>query len=95
MGNKRYKKLLGFVEKKIGDELVIVPVTSTVAQMNKVFSLNEIGSFIYENINESKTVDEITTLVTKEFDVNIDVAQKDIELFLKDAVAAKVIEKLD
>ncbi len=95
VGNRRYKKVSGFIEKKVGDELIIVPVSSTVAQMNKVFSLNEIGSFIYENLTDPMTEAEIITLITNEFDVDEGIAQKDIVSFLDEATAAKVIEALD
>ncbi len=95
VGSRRYRKVSGFIEKKVGDELIIVPVSSTVAQMNKVFSLNEIGSFIYENLTDPMTEAEIITLITNEFDVDEGIAQKDIKSFLEQAMAAKVIEELD
>jgi len=91
----RYKKVSEHIEKKVGDELVIVPVASAVAQMNKVFSLNEIGSYIYENLTDPLTEEDIVKMVTEEFDVEATVAQKDIKAFLKEAIKAKVIKELD
>ncbi|MCU4163585.1 PqqD family protein [Carboxylicivirga caseinilyticus] len=92
---QRFRKVTGYVEKKIGDELVIVPVASEVAQMNKVFSLNEVGLFIYDQLLEPKTETEILHLVCKEFEVYNQVAKDDIKVFISEAIKAKIIKPLD
>ncbi len=92
LGTQQYIKVSGLVEKKIGDELVIVPMSTTVAQMNKVFSLNELGSFIFENLTEAKNIEDIVNIVIDEFEVTEAVARPDIESFLSIAVEANVIE---
>lgn len=92
---QRFRKVTGYVEKKIGDELVIVPVASEVAQMNKVFSLNEVGLFIYDQLLEPKTEAEILHLVCKEFEVDNQVAKNDIKVFISEAIKAKIIKPLD
>nr|WP_244826005.1 PqqD family protein [Carboxylicivirga linearis] len=91
----KYKKVTGFIEKKIGDELVIVPVASEVAQMNKVFSLNEVGLYIYEQLIEPKSEEEVINLVCKEFDVSKEVAQIDIKSFLTNALKASIIKMIE
>nr|WP_321450773.1 PqqD family protein [uncultured Carboxylicivirga sp.] len=92
MDQLQYKKVSGFVEKKLGNELVIVPVASEVAQMNKVFAINEVGLYILEQLNESKSEKEIIDLVCKEFDVNTTVAKNDIKDFLSEAISANIIK---
>ena len=91
MGELYYKKASGFVEKHIGNELVIVPLVGAVAQMDKVFSLNEIGSFIYFLIDEPKTKGEILDKILADFDVTEDLAKEDLEHFLLNAKQAGVI----
>ena len=83
------------IEKKIGDELVIVPVASEVAQMNKVFSLNEVGLYIYEQLIEPKSEEEVINLVCKEFDVSKEIAQIDIKSFLTNALKASIIKMIE
>ncbi|MBS2100247.1 PqqD family protein [Carboxylicivirga linearis] len=95
MEHLKYKKVTGFIEKKIGDELVIVPVASEVAQMNKVFSLNEVGLYIYEQLIEPKSEEEVINLVCKEFDVSKEVAQIDIKSFLTNALKASIIKMIE
>lgn len=95
MGSQQYIKVSGLIEKKIGDELVIVPMSKSVAQMNKVFSLNELGSFIMENLTESKSIEDIVNIVIDEFEVTEAIARPDIESFLSIAMEANVIEITD
>lgn len=92
MGELYYEKASGFVEKSIGDELVIVPLVGAVAQMDKVFSLNEIGSFIYFQMKEPITKNEILDKILEDFDVTLEIAQKDLEHFLLNAMNAGIIK---
>ncbi len=92
MGELLYKKASGFVEKRMGNELVIVPMVAAVAQMDKVFSLNEIGSLIYDFLNEPKSEKEILNKVIIEFEVSERIAKQDIKSFLNESIKAKVIE---
>lgn len=94
MGKKLYKKQSGFVEKTIGNETVVVPLVNNVAQMDKVFSLNEVGSVIYNSLNESKTLDELLQIVLNEFDVEAETAKNDLEQFLDKAVFKGIVQEL-
>lgn len=71
-----------FVTRAVGDELVIVPLTGNVAQMNELFTLNETGKFIWENIENADSVDALAALVTEAFDIDTDKARNDVEAFL-------------
>ena len=71
-----------FVARNVGNELILVPLTANVAQMNELFTLNETGKFIWENINENSTVLEIENSMTETFNIDSTTAKRDIELFL-------------
>ncbi len=94
MGEHLYKKRQGFVEKVIGNEVVIVPLVGAVAQMEKVFSLNELGSFICNKLNNEMTKEQILDVILQEFDVDRTTADKDLEQFLENAVKSGIIEQL-
>ena len=94
MGKQLYKKRTGFVEKTIGNELVIVPLVGAVAQMDKVFSLNELGVFIYKILNTPRSEDEMTNLILDEFDVDKETALQDLKQFLRKAVENTIVQKL-
>lgn len=72
-----------FVAREVGDELIIVPLSGNVAQMNELFTLNETARFIWENITENNTVQDLENQLTTTFDIDSDTAKKDIEKFLR------------
>ncbi|TRX63005.1 PqqD family protein [Carboxylicivirga sp. M1479] len=91
MGKQLYKKQIGFVEKNIGEEMVIVPLVGSVAQMEKVFSLNELGSFIYKNLSNEQSAEALVSLIINEFDIDDKTAMMDLEQFLEKAVNSGII----
>lgn len=73
----------GFVTREVGHELVLVPLTGNVAQMNELFTMNETGKFIWENIDDNTTVDELAEKMVEAFEVSPEIAKRDIVGFLE------------
>lgn len=72
-----------FVTRTVGDELVIVPLSGNVAQMNRLFTLNETGKFIWDNSEKCTDIKSMVVLLTENFDVQPDAALTDVEAFLE------------
>ena len=72
-----------FVTRTVGDELVIVPLSGNVAQMNRLFTLNETGKFIWDNSEKCTDIKCMVVLLTENFDVQPDAALTDVEAFLE------------
>ena len=72
------------VTRKTGNEYVLVPITNNIADMDSVYTLNETGAFIWEQINGKKSVHEIINELTNEFEIDDDTATEDVLLFLDD-----------
>ena len=72
-----------FVSREVGNELILVPLTNNVAQMNSMFTLNETGKFIWENLITTTSIDELVAIMTCEFDIDPETARIDINTFLK------------
>ena len=73
----------GFVTREVGTELVLVPLTGNVAQMNELFTMNETGRFIWENICDDTTIEDMVEKMVETFDVTPEIADKDITGFLE------------
>lgn len=71
-----------FVAREVGNELIIVPLSGNVAQMNELFTMNETAKFIWENISEKTSVEDIENAMTDTFDIDKETAKKDILVFL-------------
>jgi len=72
----------GIVPRKTGDEYVLVPVSNNIADMDSVYTLNETGAFIWEKLDGKSTLAEIISCMQTEFDVDAEIAKKDILAFV-------------
>jgi hypothetical protein len=71
------------VTRKTGNEYVLVPITNNIADMNSVYTLNETGAFIWEQIDGEKSVEEIIIALTTEYDIDNKNAQTDVYSFIE------------
>lgn len=59
------------------------------------YGLNPMGSFIWNLIKEPKELGEIRDLILKEYDVEPEICERDIQKFLNDLSAQGLIEYRD
>jgi hypothetical protein len=78
-----YRKKSQFATRQVGEEMILVPLKSNVSDMNELLTLNAVGCFIWEQIYENSTLEDIIQAVLVEFDVDQDTAQNDVEFFLQ------------
>ena len=70
------------VTRKTGNEYVLVPVTNNIADMNSVYTLNETGAFIWEQIDGKRNIEDIIGLVIQEYDIDVKTASRDVLEFV-------------
>ena len=51
--------------------------------MERLYTLNETAGFLWENLNETATVESLKTALLENFDVEDSVAERDIQNFLE------------
>ena len=78
-----YKRKSHFATRIVGSELILVPVKKNIADMDELFTLNEVGSFIWTNINGQNSIEDIVSKIAEEFEVEESTAKTDLEEFLK------------
>jgi hypothetical protein len=81
-----------FVSRNVGGETFIVPVRAGVANLEAIFTLNGVGSSIWERVDGKKTVAELTRALTVEFDVTEAEAAADVAAFLELLASKGLIE---
>lgn len=81
-----YTKTTGFVEKQIGDETILVPLSNQVAQMSEVFTLNELGTFIWQHIDGIKSMQDIVNEVLKLYESTEQIVISDVSDFVTGAL---------
>ena len=73
----------GYTSKTIGDETILIPISNNVADMGAILNLNEVGTFIWQQINENSTMQSLLQDIINEFEVDSVVAEKDLRDFLE------------
>ena len=77
------------VVRRVGDETLLVPVSSGVGDLDSIYMLTEVGTLVWALLSARPVgVAAIVDAVCEEFDVTREVAAKDVEQFL-DALRAK------
>ena len=84
-----------FVTRRIADETIIVPVVGGVGELDTIFTLNQVGSHIWELIQAPTTVQAIVDSVTRTFDGPAAHIERDVVEFLEQLAAAGLIAPLD
>ena len=73
-----------FVARAVNNELILVPLKNQVADMTQLFTLNELGHFIWNHLDEQSSIESITQKITAEYDINQDAAREDLVDFLNE-----------
>jgi hypothetical protein len=70
------------VSRVIAGETLIVPVRKGLGDLASIYSLNEVGSMIWEALQQQRNRDEIVELLRQEFEDDGDQIERDVETFL-------------
>lgn len=82
-----------FILREIAGDYVIVPTGDTALQFNGLITVNEVGAFLWEKLQEEITEQELVEAVLAEYEVDADTAQKDVSEFLDYLVQGAILEK--
>lgn len=72
----------------VGDEQVLLEVDS-----GRYYGVNDVGSFVWEFVQEPRTVREVSEKVSSTFDVEVDRCEPDVRGFLRDLHDAGLIDR--
>jgi hypothetical protein len=70
------------VARKTGEEYVLIPVSNNIADMDSLYTLNESGAFLWEQIDGEKSVGDLISALMNEYDVDYETALSDVTGFL-------------
>jgi len=79
------------VTRDVAGEEIIVPIKGHVGDLEGVFTLNEVGSMIWQLIDGQTTARQIMEAVRNEYDVEAPEAEKDLLDFLRSLEDAGLI----
>ena len=80
-----------FVLREIAGDNILVPVGETALDFNGLITLNEVGAFLWNKLQNDITIDGLVQEVLNEYEVDEDTARKDILEFLDYLKKADII----
>jgi len=83
-----------FVFRKIVEELVLVPIRRNVADMDTIYTLNEVGAFLWERLQMPTSLDELEAAVLAEYDADADTVAADVAAFLGELISIGAVSEV-
>ena len=89
--DQRFMKHNDCVTRRIAGETIIVPIRSRVGDLESIYTLDELGTMIWNLLDGRADVSQIVQAVTSEYDVVAEEAEKDVVDFVDSLSAAGLI----
>ena len=86
------KRKPDFAMQNVGGEYLLVPLGAQVMDMNGIITLNATGACIWEALEVERTTDEVAALVAERFDVALEQARADVEVYVAQIAEMGLIE---
>ena len=77
-----YRKSSSMVARRVADEVILVPIRQNVGDLQSIYTLNGAGVRIWELLDNGRTVADIASTVTEEYEVEPPRAEADLVDFL-------------
>lgn len=84
-----------FVFRKVIEETILVPVHMNVAEMDCIYTLNEIGAFIWERLETPLTFTQLQECMLDEYDVPAEVLKPDLQTFLDELLSIGAVKRVE
>ena len=89
--DKVYRPSEQIVTRKIADETILVPISGDLANMQQIFTVNEVGASIWTLLDGKKSLNEIKQALLHEFEIKEQQLAADILDFIKQLQQAKLV----
>ncbi len=83
-----YRKNPMFVARRVEGDGFLVPLADDLKDITRMHKLNNLGWFIWENLEKVADIQDLSALIAREFDTDETTASRDAQVFLEDLVHA-------
>ncbi len=80
-----------YMLRKVADCYVVVPIGSAVAEFNGMINLNEVGAFLWRQLEEETTFDAVLAAMLEEYEVDESLAKADLQRFIDELEKSDLI----
>ena len=71
------------VTRSILEEMIVIPVRNNMGDLNSIYTLNDVGTAIWEFLDGKSNVGQIVAAICRDFEVSAEEAAKDTVDFLE------------
>ena len=89
-----YIRNANFIFRRIIEEMILVPINKNVVNMDSIYTLNDLGAFLWEKLEKPCTVVELQQAVLDEYDVDQETVQTDLESFIEEMMSISAVEQV-
>ena len=90
-----YQRRSDIVMRAIAGETVLVPIRQNLGDLESIYTLNQVGTFIWERLAEPITETQLAVAVEEEFEGEPATIRRDLTEFLGDLIAVRAITRLE
>ena len=83
-----------FILREIAGDAVLIPTGKASQTMNGMIRLTETGAFIWKQVDTAADLEEIVARVRDEFDVDEEIARRDIYGFLRELYIRDIVQDI-
>ncbi len=80
-----------FIKRDIAGETMLIPSGKTAEEINGMITLQGIGGFIWDHIEEAESLEDLLDMITEEYDVDRREAGGDALVFIMQLLQAGMI----
>jgi len=93
-GDRVFKKNHDILMRTVAGETILVPIRGRIADMQRIFTLNPVGVFIWGQLTGELTLAEIQARICDEFEVTPEESQADLQDFVAGLLSAGLVEEV-
>lgn len=82
----------GFILREIAGEYIIVPTGRAAIDFNGLITVNEVGKFIWDELQKEISEDELVERILNEYETDKETASADVKEFLETLKASEIME---
>ena len=90
-----YRKKENVVSRRIAGEILLVPIRGNLANMERLYVLDEVGEQIWADLDGKKNLEDIRDRICGKFEVDQERAKSDIEEYISKLHTADLIEEVN
>ena len=90
----RYLRNPDYVYRMVVGEAILIPVRQQVADMECIYTLNEVGALVWRKLGAPATETELQQVILEEYDADPQAAMADLQQFLEGMVTVGAIRRI-